>query len=372
MAVMTTRASHALEGIEALCEKDLSAQELIEQASERLAQVVPIDGLFMATADPETALSMGAGTVTGMPEETCQPLWDHEFLVPDYNKFADLAAGPRHVGDLHTATGGKPERSARWREFHALVGFRSEVRVAFTAGGLPWGMAQLNRSDDLPLFSEDDVDFLERAAPVIGRGLRTAVLYEACSFTDRGPGILVLDADGELVSATVEAEAWLGEVESTLFGERRGVPVPIEAHMFAAATRAGGEARPLRARLRTRDGMWLVLHASPLRGGQTDGEIAIVIEPAKARDIAPIIVEAYGLTPREVDVTRRVARGLKTADIGKDLFLSAHTVRDHLKSIFEKVGVSSRGELVSKLFAEHHHDDLAEALHASMQRSGAA
>jgi DNA-binding CsgD family transcriptional regulator len=36
------------------------------------------------------------------------------------------------------------------------------------------------------------------------------------------------------------------------------------------------------------------------------------------------------------------------------LFLSKHTVRGHLKAIFEKVGVSSRGELVAKLFAEHY------------------
>jgi hypothetical protein len=29
-------------------------------------------------------------------------------------------------------------------------------------------------------------------------------------------------------------------------------------------------------------------------------------------------------------------------------------VRDHVKAIFGKVGVSSRGELVAKLFAEHY------------------
>jgi hypothetical protein len=29
-------------------------------------------------------------------------------------------------------------------------------------------------------------------------------------------------------------------------------------------------------------------------------------------------------------------------------------VRDYVKAIFEKVGVSSRGELVAKLFAEHY------------------
>jgi DNA-binding CsgD family transcriptional regulator len=77
-----------------------------------------------------------------------------------------------------------------------------------------------------------------------------------------------------------------------------------------------------------------------------------VIEPAKASEIASIVVEAYRLTGREVQVARLVARGLSTNEIASTLFLSPHTVRDHLKAIFQKVGVSSRGELTSKLFAE--------------------
>jgi hypothetical protein len=43
------------------------------------------------------------------------------------------------------------------------------------------------------------------------------------------------------------------------------------------------------------------------------------------------------------------------------LCLSPHTVPDYVKSTFEKVGVSSRGELVARLFAEHY----VEPLHQS-------
>jgi DNA-binding NarL/FixJ family response regulator len=80
----------------------------------------------------------------------------------------------------------------------------------------------------------------------------------------------------------------------------------------------------------------------------------VVVEPAKAAEIAPIIVQAYELTDRERQITRLIARGAATGDIAEELFLSAHTVRDHVKAIFQKVGVSSRGELVAKLFAEHY------------------
>jgi hypothetical protein len=84
-----------------------------------------------------------------------------------------------------------------------------------------------------------------------------------------------------------------------------------------------------RVRLRTLGGTWLVAHASSPAGS---GQVALVLEPAKASEIAPIVIEAYGLTAREVEI-------------------------------------SSRGELTSKLFAEQYHGPLNDATAYAARRS---
>jgi hypothetical protein len=40
--------------------------------------------------------------------------------------------------------------------------------------------------------------------------------------------------------------------------------------------------------------------------------------------------------------------------MARTLGVSVHTIQDHLKSIFEKTGVQSRGELVGQVFLEHY------------------
>ena len=123
----------------------------------------------------------------------------------------------------------------------------------------------------------------------------------------------------------------------------------------AVAVREGRDRGPAAVRIRAGSGRWLAAHASCLttRDGAT-GPVALTIQPARSSQIAPIIVDAYGLTPREQEITRGVARGLSNPEIAAELCLSAFTVRDHLKTVFAKVGVASRGELVAALFAEHH------------------
>jgi DNA-binding CsgD family transcriptional regulator len=84
---------------------------------------------------------------------------------------------------------------------------------------------------------------------------------------------------------------------------------------------------------------------------QTTGEdkTAVIIEPARPDEFIPLILRAHRLSPREAQVAAFVVTGQSTRQIGQHLRLSGNSVQDHLKAVFEKVGVHSRRELTAYL-----------------------
>jgi len=65
------------------------------------------------------------------------------------------------------------------------------------------------------------------------------------------------------------------------------------------------------------------------------------------------------LTPRERDVVRLVAEGLKNREIAQELHVTEHTVSNYLYRIFDKLGVSSRVELILYATNQTEPDQLA-------------
>ena len=59
---------------------------------------------------------------------------------------------------------------------------------------------------------------------------------------------------------------------------------------------------------------------------------------------APAVSRPDGLSAREVDVLRLVARGLSNREIGRELFISEHTAANHIRSILRKTGCANRTE----------------------------
>jgi len=68
----------------------------------------------------------------------------------------------------------------------------------------------------------------------------------------------------------------------------------------------------------------------------------------EAEQSAAASFDQFDLSPREEETARLLVIGKTNAEIGKELFISENTVRSHIKSIYRKVGVSNRVQLIHR------------------------
>jgi DNA-binding CsgD family transcriptional regulator len=339
-----------------LCHSGLDSQTLRVEALRRLRAVVPVDALFCATVDPATLLFTGS-VVEEIPEHATSAFLTNEFLQDDVNKFIHLARTKRPVQGLYQATRGEPDRSPRFREILAPLGFGDELRAALRVGSATWGVLCLHRELRGPGFTPAEAAFLEQIAPHLAEGLRTALLIDTGAEPGfDGPGLVVLADDFSVASTTPTAERWLVELGDWPHRSEPPQAIRAVAARLEALERMGGADPELlpRARVLTRTGRWLVLHAARLSGPMGGGQIAVILEPAGPAEVAPLVLQAYGLTDREAQVAQLVLRGLSTDEIVDLLSISALTVQQHLKAVFDKTGVHSRRELVAQVFTQQY------------------
>lgn len=349
-----------------LCHAGLDSRTFRVEAVRHLQKAIPIDASFFATADPATLLFTSAVLDDVLAQATTQFV-ENEFLKDDSVKFARLATGRSPVDSLGAATGGELALSPRYQEILAPINLGDELRVALLVGSKCWGFMCLHRERSGPNYTPAERAFLAKLAPHLAEGLRTALLLgdaRATSLPPDGPGLLLLADDLSLAAITPATEGWLAEVAEGDWPSSSELPRAVYTVAGRLLELERDDSHPLthlmpRIRLRTASGRWLVLHASRLRNADTEGRIAVIFEEARPSEIAPLIVDAYGLTKREGEITQLVARGLSTAEVSEELHITPNTVRDHFKAIFDKVGVRSRRELVAQVFAQHYQPRMA-------------
>jgi DNA-binding CsgD family transcriptional regulator len=335
-----------------LAHRELDLRGYFDAADRALQRFVPFDASCWMSLDPGGVLPTSHfSREFGIPQ--LLDLVTNEFLEDDVNKFATLARAVRPVGTLGQLTNGHPERSARHVRFLAPLGFEDgdELRSVFRDGEATWGAVAIHRRNGT--FSDEEADLVADLGHLLASGVRRAILRTAVTIggDDEGPGLLVLGADDSVETVTPAAERWLGElIDST--AALGLAPLTVISVAQAARRAAHGHSEGVATvRLPRRTGGWLRLDASVV-DGQGRGRVAVIVSAAREPELASLIAQVYGLSGREREVTRLVLHGHSTVEMADALHLSAYTVQDHLKSIFEKVGVRSRRELVAQLFLQ--------------------
>lgn len=311
--------------------------------NEALGMVAPYDASAVMTTDPETHLPAG-GIVTGFDPSACVPFWDNELLDPDFNKFNDLARSVDPVATLAEATDGDLDRSPRHQKLYALSGASDELRVAFLSGSTCLAIGAFIRCDGETYTATQVNDVRNLLVPAV-TVLRHALATMSEPLTQHGPVVLLLDADGQVQSMSEGAEPVLSDLRIEVDDD-----LPGTVMVAASRARSSRSATRLTTRLRGTSGRWVRIHVAPMAGSDL---VSVTIDAAGAGDLVPLLLDSYGLTDRETDIVLLLCQGIGTKEIAAELMISVHTVRDHLKSIFDKAGVNSRGELVAGLFSNH-------------------
>jgi HD-GYP domain-containing protein (c-di-GMP phosphodiesterase class II) len=132
----------------------------------------------------------------------------------------------------------------------------------------------------------------------------------------------------------------------------RGSGLSLQGRLLAAAEAYQNkiEPRPHRAALSAQAAANALKRE--VREGRLDGDAVSAVLAAAGHGVPVRRELVAGLTAREVDVLRAVARGQSMKEIARTLGISPKTVDNHMQSIYAKIGVKTRGG--ATLFAIEH------------------
>ncbi len=320
---------------------------------ETLRRTVGFDAYAWVLTDPLTAV--GSSPLADAP---CLPelprLIRLKYLTP-VNRWTGLDPP---VATLRSATGDDRAKSLVWRELQSSYDVGDVASLVFRDRHGTWGFLDLWRSGTDARFSATEVAHLAGLVAPVTAALREAV---GRTFDDvapaparGGPSVLVLSPDLEVRAQTAESEAVLRTLLPPCADRR---PVPAAAYNVAAqllAVESGVDQHQAAARVHLGGGTWLTLRAARADPADREPEasardIAVSIEPSSPAERADLYARAHTLSPRETDLLLLLLEGADTRTVAARLFLSEHTVQDHLKSVFAKTGVHTRRALLARV-----------------------
>jgi DNA-binding CsgD family transcriptional regulator len=326
--------------------------------------MVPFEAYCATANDPLSGLLTHVVHDGVMGEKEQRTYLEDIFFEQDMDEQRRMVRNRFPVALLSEVTDGKLERALRYREITSPLGLGYELLGVCSLGREQWGGINLIRERGDPDFDAREVALLHRIVPHLGIGLKAAVLCKQASAEPQGessPGVLVLNDQGRVVQHTEAAERWLRDLADLVVGWQEGDGLPAPVWMVVGALRQALKPQTDRdlggvpsVRVQTRSGRWLTFHGARTepRDGR-GGETMVIVEPSRPQELAWLRVSAYGLSERERAVADLVVQGLSTKEISQALYISKHTVQEHLSNAFDKVGVRGRRALVKRLFFDN-------------------
>jgi DNA-binding CsgD family transcriptional regulator/uncharacterized membrane protein (GlpM family) len=338
------------ERLERLSESTLDSESIRREVVAELQRVIGFDRWCWPLADPDTLLPL-----SGLAEHDYGPslprALELEYSGNDFAAKHVIARRANPAGSLSAETGGDLARSRRWDEVMRPVGIGDVAAVACRDALGCWGWIEAYRNAGDRRFEAADLQLLGGVGPSLGSALRRTSIPagDGGSPEPSLPGVIVLDPALSVVSWTAGARAWVDALPAAALFSAWGILPPV-VYPVATLSRSGEDVTEAHALERTVDGRWLMIEASLLEGDD-EGKVAVTLRGATPKETFDLLCRAHALTQREREVVAALLAGLDTRALSERLFISRHTIQDHLKSVFDKIGVHSRRELLATFSA---------------------
>jgi len=347
----TTARAQARERILWLCRGDADARTLRLEVLTVLRRVIGFDAYVWLVTDPET--SVGSAPLADVP---CLPELPQLIRLKYLTTVSRWTSMITPVASLRQATGGDLARSLMWRDLlcrYQVTDIATSVhRDRFGC----WAFLDLWRMQGAPPFTAAELEFLHAIAGPLATALRHS---QAAAFAagragqqaSAGPVVLLLSPTLDVRAQTPQTQRYLRLLVPP--DDAGQAPVPAGAYNVAAqllAREAGVDSNAPLARVHLGSSHRLTLRAARMDSAAPvpERDIAISIETTAPGGRLSLFARACGLSSRETELLDHLATGAGTRDIAQLMFLSEHTVQDHLKSIFAKTGTRTRRTLLAR------------------------
>ena len=331
----------AEDAVRRLCDAADDATSLRVRVLEALRPVLGFRWHVWVLTDPVT--TVGSAPYADVPDLGALPgLVRARYLTAEH-RWTSLDA-PARLSGLPQETAGD------WRS--AIAPYATDVASVVHADRHgTWAFLDLWR--EAGTFDDTHLALLQRTCGPLATALRRC---QAATFSQvplrpgahDGPGVLLVDDDLHVIGDTATAERWL---RTLLPPSADRPPVPAVVLNVAAqllAIERGVDDHPALARVHLARGRWITARAARLNAADGSAPIAVTLEETAPLDRLEIFTRTHGLTRRETTLVGLLAAGLDTKGVAERMSVSPHTVQDHLKSVFDRAGIRSRRELMSR------------------------
>jgi DNA-binding CsgD family transcriptional regulator len=332
--------------------------DMIGLAFKKLARVIAFPQTGVFTIDPKT-MAMRALWESGAhhPKQT-------EYYFSHYNQFDPFV--------IELPTFKKPSRAVQYTDFtdisqayktemadlFQIANYHHTIAVTPFIKGVPAAVVSLRRAPGESDFDNDETEVFEWFANHLALGLERASLMNKL-YGAQPMRLFLCLPDGRIAMASDAMTSLLDLLPSDA---NFRVPHPdhaaltvqivdhvwrVESHtlddtsLLSSSGALGLSQTPLLARLTRKLQMPRPLPVV---------SFLVTVEPITTNDDITRRLIALHLTPKELEVATRLLQGLNLKEIAYRCKIVLATVKDHLRHIYQKSGVTNRSEFAAKMF----------------------